>query len=211
MVSAGLLLMTKDKENGTLFWASVTGRGVQLPAYLLRIGAVLIYGFFIQAFFIALNIFFCWLSGLDMRHLSYLVQNVSQYGMCDLRLSILGLYAVDMALKCMVSVMILLFVLLTACVVKRYIFLFLGGLGVSGVLYYIVYIMCTNMNYGLLWRMNPFSIFQLDRFLRFQAVNIWDHAVDIRLLVLSVWSVLLLVLGAAAYRIWRKFLYANGT
>lgn len=211
IVSAGLLLMTKDKENGTLFWASITGRGVQLPAYLLRIGAVLIYGFCIQMFFIALYIFFCCLSGLDMRHLLSLVQHVSQYGMCDLRLSILGLYVVDIVLKCVVSVMIFLFVLLAACVVKRYIFLFLGGLAVSGVLYYIVYTMCNNMNYSLLWRMNPFSIFQLDRFLKFQAVNIWDHAVDVRLLVLSVWSVLLLALVGSAYWIWRKFLYGNRT
>lgn len=210
IVSAGLLLMTKDKENGTLFWASITGRGVQLLAYLLRIGAVFIYGFCIQAFFTVFYIFFCWLAGMDMRHLLYLVQNVPQYGMCDLQLSILGMLIVDIVLKCMVSIMVFLFVLLAACVIKRYIFLFMGGLAVSGVLYYILYTMCTNMNYGLLWRMNPLSIFQLDRFLRYQVVNIWDHAVDARLLVLSAWCVLLFALIALSYRIWRRFLYANG-
>ena len=210
VAAAGLLLMTKDKENHTLFWSSFTGRGAGFSSYLLKIAAVLLYGLCVHIFFTGLYILLlACMGGLDMHHWINAIQNLDQYGLCDLHLNILGTCVLDMVLKCMASILVMFIVLLLTCVIRRYIFLFLAGLCVNGIFYYFLCGTVERRSYSISYRMNPFSILKLDKVLTYDAVNIFNHAVDVRLLFLVLWACILFGLLLLTYRVWRRFLYAN--
>lgn len=209
-VSGGLLLLTKDRERNTRFWSALTGRGGVFPSFFCKLAAAFLYGLCFQLLFKGFTIsLLALVNHFDMRHWLHLIQNTSQFGICDLQISILGLCILDSFLKCILSLMVLLFVFMAAPLVKRYIFLFLGGVTISGVLYYFLFLTCRDKYYSDTWRLNPFSIFKLDKFLAYDVVNIMDHAVDMRVLIACLWTVMLAFLSLFAYKIWRRYLYAG--
>lgn len=210
IVSAGLLLLTKDRENKTLFWASFTGKGTVFSSFVLKIVTVFFYGVIVQTIFNFIYILWLWLvTGYDMRHFFHLIQNISQFGMCDLRLNILQTLLLDMFLKCVLSILLLMFIFLFAGIMKRYIFLFMSSIAFNGGLYYLFYISNHKNNFDMWWRINPFHIYQLDQALTYHAVNIMNHAVDARVVVGGLTVMTLVVLLIGSYRIWRRYLYAE--
>lgn len=210
IASAGLLLLTKDRENQTFFWASITGKGATLSSFMNKLMAVFLYGILIQMFFNLFYIIWLWLvTNLDMRHWFHLIQNIPQFAACDLHLTILQVIGIDIFLKNVLAVLLLLFVFLFANIIKRYIFMFMGMVSVSGLLYYGFYIVNEQKNYDFWWRVNPFHVFHLDKALTYNAVNLMNHAVDIRTITLVVVMVVIAMLIYCAYLVWRKYLYVN--
>lgn len=205
--SAGLLLLTKDKENNTLFWASDTGKGAEFSSYLFKIMTAFCYGLFIQFIFHGLHILWLWLvNRMDMRHWFHMIQNIPQFGMCSLNLTIIETILTDAVIKSMLSLVLFLFVFLFAMILRKYLFMFLGVAGVSGVLYYVLYSLCKGKNYGIWFRLNLFSVFQLDKVLTYDAVNIFNHAIDLRVVTGVFYGGLLLLQIAGSYQVWRKYL-----
>lgn len=210
IASAGLLLLTKDRENNTLFWASLTGRGTRFSVYALKLFTVLLYANFVQIIFNGIYIVGLWLVvELDMRHWLNLIQNIPQFGMCDITLNIFTTIILDMMLKSILAFIIMMSVFMFARVLKRYLFMFMSTLAVSGILYYWLFVMCEMKNYGMGYRLNPFSIFQLDRILTYDAVCVMNHAVDIRLITVGLCLGILLLLIFGCYQVWRKYLYVS--
>lgn len=210
IASAGLLLLTKDKENNTLFWASITGRGNRFSIYVSKLFVVLFYSTFIQVIYNGIYIAGLGLAcGLDMRHWFNLVQNIPQFGMCDISLSILTTIILDMILKSVLAIIIMMTIFLFANVLGKYLFMFMGSIAMSGILYYWLFTLCEMKNFGIRYRLNPFSIFQLNRVLTYDAVCIMNHAVDIRLMIGGIWFCILLLLIFGCYQVWRKYLYVR--
>lgn len=208
--SAGLLLLTKDIENKTFFWASITGKGTVLSSFMNKLLAVFLYGIFIQVLFDLFYILWLWLvTGLDMRHWFHLIQNIPQFGTCDLHLTILQVIGIDIFLKDVVGVLLFLFVFLFANILKRYIFMYMSLVSFSGFLYYGFYTVNEQKNYDFLWRVNPFHVFHLDKALTYNAVEIMNHAVDIRTITLIAVMAMIAVLIYGAYLVWRKYLHVN--
>lgn len=206
IVSGGLLLLAKDRENNTLFWAANTGKGTSVSSFTVKIFATFIYGFFLQLLFSILYILWLWLWGeYDMRYWFYPIQNVPGYGLCDFQFPIFSCILIDIFLKCIVGLIITYFVFLFALFLKRYLFLFIGGSVVSGVLYYIMSVMIEWKNFDMWWRLNPFSVFLLNQTLSYDAVNLFNHAVDARWIVGIVWGIMLMVFLSGSYRIWRRY------
>ena len=116
---------------------------------------------------------------------------------------------VDIILKCVLSILLFLFVFLFAQIMKRYLFLFMGVIALSGSLYYLFYVTNDMKNYDIWWRINPFSVFQLDKILTYDAANIMNHAVDVRVITCISAAIALAGLILCSYRIWREYLYAN--
>lgn len=212
IVSAGLLLFTKDKENNTLFWASITGRGATFASYVLKIIIVIFYAIFIQVLFNGIYIIGLGLvCGLDMRHWFNLIQNIPQYGMCDVQLNIFGTIVIDILLKCLLCLIILMGILVFSQILRKYLFMFMSILGVSGILYYWLYVMCQRNSYGMWWYINPFSIFQLDKILTYDAICIMNHAVDVRVIMGGTWLGILTVLSIVSYQVWRKYINVSSS
>lgn len=210
VTSAGLLLMAKDRENNTLCWSSFTGRGVKASVFLLKTGAIFLYGMCVHLFFtIYYVLLLAWRGGMDMRHMLSAVQNVVDFALCDLHMSILGVCVLAIVLKCLASLLVLFLILLSSFAIRRYLFLFLEGLCVSGLLYYLLYLAVRDKRYGLPYRMSPFAMLKMDRLLTYDAVNLFGHAVDVRLVYGVLWTLLFIGLFLLAYRAWRRFLYAN--
>lgn len=212
ITGAGLLLLTKDQENKTLFWASITGKGAEFSSYLIKIMTVFLYGMFVQFIFHVLHVLLLGMvNKMDMRHWFHMIQNIPQFGMCSLQLTILETIVIDAVLKCILSLILFQFVFLFVRILKKYFFLFLGTAGVSGILYGVLYRTCEAKNFDLRWRSNPFSIFQLDRVLMYDAVNIMNHAVDLRVVTGVVWIFCLLLSVAGSYQVWRKYLHVRSS
>lgn len=210
ITSAGLVLLTKDRENNTLSWAVMTGQGITFKSYLLKITATFLYGIFVQLIYNAIFILSLWkLFHLDMRHWFNAIQNIPQYGLCNIHCNIMGIILLDMLLKNIVSLSLMLVIVLTAYILKKYLFMFLEMLAVSGALYYWLYVLCERKDYCYLWYLNPFLIFQLDKLFTYRAVNIANHAVDIRLILGIGWIGAIIVLITTSYKMWRKYLYVN--
>lgn len=210
IASAGLLLLTKDRENRTFFWACITGKGATLSSFVNKLMAAFLYGIFIQIFFDLFYIAWLWLvTGLDMRHWFHLIQNIPQFGTCDLHLTILQVIGIDIFLKDVVGVLLFLFVFLFANILKRYIFMYMSLVSFSGFLYYGFYTVNEQKNYDFLWRVNPFHVFHLDKALTYNAVEIMNHAVDIRTITLIAVMAMIAVLIYGAYLVWRKYLHVN--
>lgn len=210
IASAGLVLLTKDRENNTRSWAVMTGEGTTFKSYLWKIVAAFLYGVFVQLIFNAIFILSLGkIFHLDMRHWFHAIQNIPQYGLCNIRSSIIETILLDMLLKNIVSLSLMLVIVLTACILNKYLFMFLETLAVSGALYYWLFDLCERKDYRFMWYFNPFSIFQLDRLFTYHAVNIANHAVDIRLILGVGWISIIIVLFITSYKVWRKYLYVN--
>ena len=208
IVCAGLLLLTKDNENGTLFWAARTGKGGIFSSFMLKIIAIFIYGMLLQIFFTV--IYLGWLSfgvGLDMRHWFNLIQNISQYAICDIKINFLEVIVIDMFMKTFMSIAIFLIVFMFSVIFKRYLFLFLTAIATCIFLYYTFYFINGMENYNFGWRMHPLSILKLDRILTYDAVNIFNQAIDIRVIISLMWIVLIITIIVCSYRLWRRYLY----
>lgn len=210
IASAGLLLLTKDREHRTFFWTSITGKGTVLSSFVNKLLAVFLYGIFIQVFFDLFYVLWLWLvNGLDMRHWLHLIQNIPQFGLCDLQLTILQVLAVDIFLKNMAAVLLFLLVFLFANIFKRYIFMYMSLVSFSTLLYYGIYMINEQKNYDFWWRINPLHVLHLDQALTYDAVNIINHAADVRIITLIAGILVAAVMIYSAYLVWRKYLHGN--
>lgn len=207
IASAGLLLLTRERENRTLFWYSWTGCGAKKSLFLLKMVTICGYGMLVHLAYDGVYILYLALvNHLDMRHFSVLIQNITGYGMCDVQISIFIVLCIDMLLKCLTSTFVLLFTFLLSLLLKKYLYLFFAGLGIGAGLYYQAFQINQEKNYDLLWRLNPFSSFQLNEVLSFDVIKLGEHAVDIRVAAGIIWVVALIALMQMSYHIWRKYL-----
>lgn len=206
IVSAGLLLLTRERENRTFFWYSWTGCGTKKSLFLLKMVTICGYGMLVHLAYDGVYILYLALvNHLDMRHVSVLIQNITGYGMCDVQISIFIVLCIDILLKCLTSMFVLLFTFLLSLLLKKYLFLFFAGLGIGAGLYYQAFQINQEKNYDLLWRLNPFSSFQLNEVLSFDVIKLGEHAVDIRVAAGIIWVVALIALMQMNYHIWRKY------
>lgn len=209
IAASGVLLFVKDKENNTLFWASLTGKGMGWFSYLLKIFSIFLYAVLIHIIFFGVEILGLKYQNYDMRHWFHSIQNIPQYAMCDLQINMVETILINIVINFILSISIALFVLLFARILKKYVYLFVGVLIVEGGLFYNMLVMFQEKNYDIWWRLNLFSSFQLDKFLTYDAVNIGNHAVDVRGIVFLEHTILLVILVVCSYQIWRKYLYES--
>ena len=209
VAAAGILLLVKDRENNTLFWATQTGKGMRWTSYLLKVFSVFIYSIIVHIVFLGTEILGLVIKNYDMRHWFYSVINIPQYSMCDLNISILGIILIHVLLNSLLAISVSLLVFIFAMVLKKYIYLFVGVLIVQAGFFYSMLNMHKAKRFDIWWRLNPFSSFQLDRFITYDAINIANHAIDVRYVVGGIHIFVFAILIIISYKVWRK--YTNGS
>lgn len=207
LVSSGLFLLSKDGTNRTLFWSAYTGRGVTWSSYTIKLLAIFIYGFcvqLVQSMVQMLSLIF--ISKCDMSYWLESIQNLSVFGTCCFYLNIVGLILLHMFLLNVAALFGILFTVLFIRILKKELLLFVGGIGVTGILYIHVYACDKSRIFDFFWRMNPLSVMQMDQFLQYDVWNIGGHAVLAQLGTAGIWAALLTALYVGAYHTWRRYL-----
>lgn len=211
LVSSGLFLLSKDRTNRTLFWASYAGRGATRSSYTIKLLAIFIYGFCVQVVQSMVQILsLIFISKCDMSYWLEPVQNLSAFGNCCFALNMVSLFFLHMFLLNVAALFVILFTVLFIRVLKKELILFVSGIGVTGILYIHVYACDKSGIFDFLWRMNPLSVMQMNQVLQYDAWNVGEHAVLAQLGVAGIWTALLIVLYIGAYYTWRAYVNEAG-
>lgn len=211
LVSAGLFLLSKDRTNRTLFWASYTGKGAAWSSYSMKLLAIFLYGFCVQLIQIVVQILtLVFISKYDMRQWLEPIQNISAFGNCCFSLNMIELLLLHIALLNIAALFVILFTMLLIRILKRDLLLIVCGMGVTGILYAHVYACDKSQIFDFFWRINPLSVVQMDQVLQYGAWNLAGHAVIVQAGVVCIWVMMLAALYVGAYQMWRRYLNETG-
>ena len=118
-------------------------------------------------------------------------------------MSILSLILLDILLKAFLSIGIILFVLLFVRVLKQYILLLIGAIGLSVGMYWRLYQLSSSDSTGTQWLANPMSILHFQNFLRSDIIEVAGAASQTRLIFATIWGTIFIFMLILFYKVWK--------
>ena len=204
IVSAGLLVFLKDREyhTGAYLFPARYGRNGML--YAAKLASIFVYGVALQIILNGLYIAYLnWYGHFDMSHWLSDICNIPSYALSEINMSILSLILLDILLKAFLSIGIILFVLLFVRVLKQYILLLIGAIGLSVGMYWRLYQLSSSDSTGTQWLANPMSILHFQNFLRSDIIEVAGAASQTRLIFATIWGTIFIFMLILFYKVWK--------